>query len=312
MTEPYTLLDAAYAAARWGWFLPALVVIGAASYSPYFLLPIRRLDSAFARELAKRAARLGIVASILLVLAAGIRLYIQSRTLLDPDEPASFEFIGVVLDTGWGRGWLWQAAMSLLALTAYIVAAAGVPFGWWLASAASVGIAFTAGLTGHAATPKSGTGGLILDGLHFAGGGVWLGGLAVMFLCGLSASRTLPSSARPTLVRALVANFSRRAIVAGPLTIAIGVWLAARYMGWTWPAHLLGSGYGRALGIKLIALAGVAGIGAYNWRIVQPALDESATERHLRSSAALELLIGALLLAATAVLVALPLPSEGM
>jgi len=66
------------------------------------------------------------------------------------------------------------------------------------------------------------------------------------------------------------------------------------------------------LAIKLAALAGVAALGAFNWRVVQPALSRPAGESRLRSAAVFELVLGVILLAATAVLVALPLPGDGM
>ena len=114
------------------------------------------------------------------------------------------------------------------------------------------------------------------------------------------------------MVRTLVADFSRRALVFGPLAIGLGIWLAIRYLGWRWPLTLLESSYATALGVKLIALAGVAAIGAYNWRVVQPSLAHPVGETRLRRSSVRELVLGILLLAATAVLVALPLPGDEM
>jgi putative copper export protein len=62
--------------------------------------------------------------------------------------------------------------------------------------------------------------------------------------------------------------------------------------------------------VKLGLLALIAGLGAYNWRVAQPGLHHPDGERRFRKSGALEVAFGTLLLLATAVLVALPLPGE--
>ena len=67
---------------------------------------------------------------------------------------------------------------------------------------------------------------------------------------------------------------------------------------------LWGSGYGRTLLVKLGLLAVVFGTGAYNWRRVRPSLGNDAGTRRLRGSAAVEIAVGVLVLAVTAVLVA--------
>jgi putative copper export protein len=60
--------------------------------------------------------------------------------------------------------------------------------------------------------------------------------------------------------------------------------------------------------VKLCCLGGVAALGAYNWRVVQPKLEAGAGDDLLRRSAWTELALGAVLLIVTAVLVALPAP----
>jgi putative copper export protein len=174
------------------------------------------------------------------------------------------------------------------------------------------GLGVVAGMTGHAATAKSGPYGLLLDAAHVWAGGLWLGGLAVLLIAGLSACRRLPDERRIPAVRALVGDFSRRALVFAPLTVGLGVWLGARYLGWSFPLHLLDSRYGLVLALKIAALIMVGGIGAYNWKVVQPRLAAASGEKRLRRSGRLELIFGLLLLAATAVLVALPMPGDEM
>ena len=131
-------------------------------------------------------------------------------------------------------------------------------------------------------------------------------------IAGFGACRELWPEQRPPVIRALVADFSRRAVVFAPLTISLGVWLAARYLGWSWPLHLGGSPYGLALAAKLAALAGVGALGAYNWRFTQPRIARTGGESRLRRFSVLELVLGVILLGVTAVLVALPLPEAPM
>ena len=315
MTEPYTLLDAGYAAARWGWYLTVFLALGASGYAPFLLRARTGLGIThpeLAADLARRAARIGFVAAVFLLGFVALRLFLQARTLLDPDEPVTAEFLRAVIGSDWGRGWLRQAAMALVALLAFGAARRASRFGWMVAAAASGGLGLVAGMTGHAGTARGGDLGVLLNAAHVWAGGFWLGGLAVMLMAGLAACRSLEPDDRPRLVRTLVADFSRRALVFGPLAIGLGVWLAARYLGWSFPLHLFESSYGTMLAIKLAALAGVAALGAFNWRVVQPALSRPAGEKKLRSAAVFELIFGVILLAATAVLVALPLPGDGM
>jgi copper transport protein len=72
------------------------------------------------------------------------------------------------------------------------------------------------------------------------------------------------------------------------------------------------TGWGRLLLVKLALLLAVAATGYWNWRVVTPRLraDVPDTARHLRRVVAVELLLGALLLGATAVLVGLGTPRE--
>jgi putative copper resistance protein D len=315
VNEPYTLFDAAYGAARWGWYIAAFLLIGAGSYAPV-LGRVRPgaapLPQAVEAEFSQRAARLGLLAALALLPLAALRLWLQSRSLLDPGEPITGEFLGAVLGSTWGHGWVRQGAMSVVALVAFGLARSGGRLAWAAAAMSGAGLALTAGMTGHAATEKAGTLGLLLDGAHLWCGGLWLGGLAVLLGAGIPGCRALPDDARGGAIRGIVGGFSRRALVAAPLTVLLGAGLAVRHIGWGWPLHLLDRGYGWALLAKLAALAVVGALGAWNWRVVQPSLGSAAGEPRLRRSGRLELLAGALLLAATAVLVALPLPGEAM
>ena len=63
--------------------------------------------------------------------------------------------------------------------------------------------------------------------------------------------------------------------------------------------------YGRVLLLKLLGVAVVLAVGAYNWKRLTPSLESEGTTE-LQRSVRMELFVAALVLLATAVLVALP------
>jgi copper transport protein len=88
--------------------------------------------------------------------------------------------------------------------------------------------------------------------------------------------------------------------------MVLGTVLSVSYVG-SWPA-LWQTTYGIMLLVKVALLGVTALLGAYNWRQLRPRLGTPGSASRLFQSARLELLVGALLLAATAILVALPAP----
>ena len=197
-------------------------------------------------------------------------------------------------------------AAALAALPGFVLAARGGPLGWGIALAGSAGSIAAAGFTGHAATAESGPGGWLIDAIHVGAGGIWLGGLFVLLAAGLPSCSVIDQPARGRARFLLVRHFSRRALVAAPLTVLFGFWLGIRYLGWTWPISFYRSGYGWALAVKVILVVFVALLGAWNWRVIQPRLEKTGEESGLRRAGMAELLLGLLVLGATAVLVALP------
>ena len=70
------------------------------------------------------------------------------------------------------------------------------------------------------------------------------------------------------------------------------------------------SRYGRTLLLKLGAVLLMASAGAWNWRRAGPALGGGGSIQPMRRSVAAELLVGALVVLATAILVVTPPPGE--
>lgn len=306
------LLGPAYAAARWGFFLAVFLVIGASSFAPFFLSSsaLERQFPEVSRNLSRRAAVLGLVGSVAALLTCLVRLWLQSRTLLDPEEPLTREFLRAVLDSTWGQGWQRQVSGSVIAIAGFGVAR-NWRAGWVFAVAAALAVGLTTGMTGHAATAEAGRFGWLVDAGHVGAGGIWIGGLFVLMLAGLPACRVAEPEVRSSARRLLVGLFSSRALIVAPLTVGFGVWLGVQYLGWGWPLVILESSYGGALAVKVGLVIAIAVLGARNWRYVQPRLEQPEGERLFRRTGGTEFLFGLLVLGVTAVLVALSFAEHG-
>lgn len=301
---------------RWFTFASLVVLIGVLGFQQVVLRLIRRRAASTHLAVAAsgqiRAATLGLGAAILLLVSAGARLVAQAVAMQDPGEAITGEGVAaMLLQTVWGWGWLLQVGATGLALISFLQVGRGKQRGWVGALAATVILAFTPALAGHAAAvdrwqPLP----FLADGLHVLGAGGWLGTLFVVLLAGLPAAMQLePSQGRMALAD-LANAFSPVALVCAGLAAATGLFAAWIHLG-TLPA-LWQSAYGRTLLLKLAVLAGVAATGAYNWRVVRPSLAKVPATGPLRRSAGLELVIATIVIAITAVLVATPPPREPM
>ncbi len=144
--------------------------------------------------------------------------------------------------------------------------------------------------------------------LHVLGGGLWIGTLFVLVVCGLVALMrpSIPTDEREPAVAEMVHRFSTLALFSAGLLGVTGVttaWTHLKHVAalWTTP-------YGYALDAKLLVVAVVALLGAWNWRRVGPALGKDGGAQIIRRTASTELLFAALVLFFTAVLVSVPSP----
>ena len=284
------------AAARWLGYLAAFVIVGATA--------MRRLvlpRTGFIDPTPVPLARWAQLGTVLLAVSLVARLYFQGRSLLEPDEPLTAEFVGLVLQSAWGRGWLAQAAAGFVAVVgwSWVRRKPSAPGAARLSIVAAAAIIATAPLTGHAV----GLAGApwyspLLDLVHFGAGAAWIGTLASLTIV-LRTGQPQPL--------ALVEAFSPLALVAGITAMAAGAVLAYGYLGGIGP--LFETGYGRMVLAKLAAIGVTSGLGVYNWRSVLPRLRAGAPAPIVRT-ATLEALVGVVVLAITAVLVSLPAPGE--
>ena len=275
---------------RWATFIAILLAVGAAACRVTIL---RRSGEC------RRAAGIGLGAALALVLLAGVRLAAQASELRDPGDPWS-EAVAIVLGTTWGTGWWLQLGAALAAAAGFAAAQRDLGPGWAGAALAALVLAATPALSGHAVGSERLTGlAVAADTLHVLAGGVWLGSLAIL-------TATLPAS--PATAAAAVRAFSPVALAAAGIVVASGGFASWLHLGAV--DALWRTGYGRMLVVKLALFALVAAVGAYNWRRMLPRLDAPDGLGRLRGSARAELAVALLVLLATAVLVATPLPGE--
>jgi putative copper export protein len=110
-------------------------------------------------------------------------------------------------------------------------------------------------------------------------------------------------------VALLVRAFSPIALAGAGTAIVAGLILAFRYLEGS-IAALWTTSYGTMLFRKLVILAAILLLGAINWRVITPRLDQPGGPARIRRSGVLELLLGTVLLAVTALLVSMPMPGE--
>jgi putative copper export protein len=244
-------------------------------------------------------------AAALLVVAHLLRAYGQVRSFLDPGEPLTWEVARPMLtQTTWGAAWHLQLLLALVTLPLAWLGRRWPALGLGALGTATLGVVITAPLTGHAAEHPWGRQlGIGLHAVHLLGGGLWIGTLFTMTVAGL---RPAPTGGDHVSVARMVATFSPVALTGAALAITAGSLLAVAYVGDV--SSLLNTRYGQTLLVKLTLLTLTLALGAWNWRRLRPRLGEAPATRALTRSATIELSLAALLIAATAVLVALPAP----
>lgn len=292
-----------YAVARWLAFGATLALVGLA-VAPAILARAGHspgLDDAIRR----RGARLGLVASMLLLLATVLRLWYQARAFLEPGEAVTREVVGLVLESGmWATGWKAVAAISACLIAVWATPAlrrlGGIHRPLVLALVTATPFAGH-GAAGEAAVWR----GITIHAVHLLATGAWLGSLLVLAVAAFPPVLRQGTEAREADMARLVRTFSPVALGGAGVAVASGLVLSWTLVGST--GALVASEYGRWLVLKLGLVAAVAGIGFRNWRVLTPRLGRGAAEPMTRS-AGMELAVGALILLATAVLVAREAP----
>jgi len=253
----------------------------------------------------------GLTAGAALLLATGLRLLAQAAAMHGGTDALDVALLSTMVGrTLWGTAWLLQAAAALLAVAGFALLRRRRAVGWMLALVAVVATAVAASLSGHAAAvPGLATFAVAVDAAHVLAAGGWLGTLLVLAVVGLPAVRRAAAAERGAATAALVGAFSPLALACAAvvaLTGGVTAWLHLGSLG-----ALASSAYGRTLLVKLAVVSLAIATGLYNWRRVRPTVADDVGARRLRRSSAVELTVGAAILAVTAVLVATPTPMDG-
>ena len=305
-----------YAVIRWLQFVALLAVIGAVAFRQLVLRFMRneqRSAGGLMRDserlpmipaAGKGAARIAMWAIMLLTATELLRLYAQSYSLHGPAAVFDTALVGPMLtQTVWGHGW----TLELIGLVLAFFGARGAKRHehWGVLTVATILLAFTPAFSGHASsTPRLAAIAVLADGLHVLGAGGWLGSLLMVVAAGIPAAMRLGREERGPAIADLVNAFSPTALAFAGLVGATGVIAAWLHVG-SVPA-LWQTTYGKTLLIKLAVVSVVAVSGAHNWLRMKPTLGQVDGARRIRRSALVELTVGLLVLAVTAVLVATP------
>jgi copper transport protein len=290
---------------RWLNYLFALLLTGGAMFQ---LLAIGRSATApgeYWTAVSQGARRIAVLAVLGSLILAVPRFATQSSLLNGSDHTWDTALIGPMLrETNWGRGWLLQLLGGAGYLLFVFAATSESTGAWLLAGAATVMVAFGIAFSGHAAgVEQMQIVNIANDAMHLLAVGAWVGTLGYFVLVAVPvAVRTRGYEELARLVRA----FSPLALGLAAVAVITGSVSALSHIGpltdlWT-------TSYGRMLLLKLLGVAGVAGVGFYNWRRLKPTLGSETATYRLRRSAASEAALALLVLLATAVLVALPTP----
>ena len=263
------------------------------------------LHSRLDLSIRQRGIGLGLAAAAVLLVATVGRLWYQARSFLEPGEELTRELVALVLESGsWGTGWKLVAALALLLLLTWAVP--GLRRLGGIHRLLVLGLVAATPFAGHGASAEGAPWrGIALHAAHLLGTGAWLGTLLVLSVAAFPVILVEAGEAREAELARLVRAFSPIALTGAGLAAATGAVLAWDLVGS--PGALLASSYGRWLLAKLALIGVVAGIGFRNWRVLTPRLGGGAAVP-LARSARLELGFGALILLATAVLVALEAP----
>jgi putative copper export protein len=279
-------------------FVGLLALIGATTFRNLVLPRAREISIELRARMESRAAILGLAASIVLILSALARLFLESEMMSAMPGMEAMSMSDMAMHTRWGFSLRLQLGAAFVALVSFALAARRFRGAWVVATISAIVIAVTPALAGHAAASPRFTSLMIgTDFLHVLGGASWLGSLLAVMVVGVPVSLTLNNAERWPAVASLVNSFSPIALTSAAVVVASGViasWVHLDSLPALWQ-----TAYGQVLLVKLFLVAITLTIGAYNFRQVQPRLVAEAGSHHLRRSAAIELSFGFLILVVT-------------
>ena len=260
-------------------------------YSSLVRLRSDGADASLWDRMARRAAVVGIIGAVIL----GAMFLWRLPTMGQRTHKTGSEMLATDLMTQV------QAATLVLALVGFALAAVGKRAGWPIAAVGVVVNVLRSALQGQWSR--------LVNPLHELSGGLWIGTLFVLLIAGIATTFSDPRGRerRGVIVADLVHGFSPMALTMGGILVLMGL-----ITGWT---HLRGdltnlwtTPYGITLIIKLVVVAVVFALGAFNWRRQRPTLGTEDAAISVRRSSRAELTFAFIVLLITSVLVSIPSP----
>lgn len=258
----------------------------------YFALRGRRIDydRAFYDDAAQRAAIMGLIGVVISLISAFLQVpQLAARQHTTPgglltSDPAT----------------MLQVGLLILAVIGFMLASVRVWAGWPLAAIGVVVGALRVGLLGQWSK--------LVNPIHSLAAGLWIGTLFVLVVAGLSAllKHEPTRSRRGAIAADMVNGFSPLALTMGAIVVIFGLITAWRHLHVL--SNLWATPYGLTLIVKLIFVACVFGLGAWNWRRQRPTLGTEPAAVAIRRSGTWELAVATIVLVITSILVSLPAP----
>lgn len=274
-----------------GYFL----AIGAVGYR-YLILP--RFDPESGGEAMigrSAAATLGVIGIFLLILA--------SLGGIEMNAFMHHKAFAASLPKAIGRFQFQQIAFAIALIGYTLATRASARMGWPMAA-----IGILAAVLQPIVTSRGFSG--RVNAVHVLAASTWLGTLTVMLFAGIRALARAPAGglSRERAAAGIVNAFTPIALTAATVVAITGVttaWLHVKHLSNLWKTE-----YGIALMVKLCFVLAVVFMGWWNWKKVKPSLTEGdQSVARLNRSATTEVMLGAIVLALTAVLVSLPSPT---
>lgn len=282
-------------------FIGLLALIGATVFRTLVLARARGINVELRGRMEQRAAILGLAASLLVILGAFARIYLESEMMSRMPGMQTMSMTDMAMHTRWGSALRLEIGSALAALVSFALAARRIRGAWLAAGILAIVLAVTPALAGHAAASPKFTSLMVgTDFLHVLGGASWLGSLLAVMSVGIPLCLTLNGVERWSSVASLVNSFSPVALASAVVVVVSGLiasWVHLQHLSALWQ-----TAYGQVLLAKLALVAITFAIGAYNFRRVQPQLVAEAGAVRLRRSATIELSVGFLILLVTGLL----------
>ncbi|HEX2049740.1 MAG TPA: CopD family protein [Actinomycetota bacterium] len=303
----------AFGIVRWATFAALLVLAGAAAFAARAWG--RDDDDAIDGAFARRVRALLSAAWLVAVVGTLASIVLQGAVAGDVplSEALSGDVVAEVASTRFGRVALARVALLALvaALLPWAARRAGERAPVALAGAALAATLATPGLGGHAGTTPPVALNVVADTLHVCAAAVWVGGLVALVAAAWPATARVAAPERARRLAPVVSRFSDAAVVAVAVVVATGLyrsWVEVRALG-----NLTGTTYGLVLVAKLAAFAPLLALGAVNNRWTKPRIEGAAARGDggrgavgaLRRIVAAEVALGALVVAASALLVSI-------